>query len=432
MQHENKTFDVNAHIENLQCQVVVEGNRAVAYISFTNLGYGDITAIKFHATGYNSFGDIVPINNQSQFILMIQDILISKNQSSGDIKILLPSSDIRQLDLEEIQVCYNHSTVVAYLGKNEIEVALNKYDNEDGNGELLSAIRTIYDNKYSYQPVEVEHGWVCACGRYNPSATTLCSLCGNEKTTIFRMMSPDGLSQCLSSYRAKVDTDEKASQSEMMRANQRSLKQLLISLAVGLILIIVFTYAVYRNQMSKMLTFDTVEEMQDTLEGVYTYYNVQGDPLKQLNISEDIVTERFCDLENFDFSWNVESWDPTKGTIQTDGFEIVFNTNGTFEYQGDIYEPGGVWEYSYNNLKIVNVEMSVKDTTICRGAIRNLGDAYCDVEIKVEFEDKMGNVVLEKFTNINDLAPGQTRNFSVQIVNDTRIRNCTASIEDVK
>lgn len=246
------------------------------------------------------------------------------------------------------------------------------------------------------------------------------------------MMSPDGLSQCLSSYRAKVDTDEKASQSEMMRANQRRLKQLLISLAVGLILIIVFTYAVYRNQMSKMLTFDTVEEMQDTLEGVYTYYNVQGDPLKQLNISEDIVTERFCDLENFDFSWNVESWDPTKGTIQTDGFEIVFNTNGTFEYQGDIYEPGGVWEYSYNNLKIVNVKMSVKDTTICRGAIRNLGDAYCDVEIKVEFEDKMGNVVLEKFTNINDLAPGQTRNFSVQIVNDTRIRNCTASIEDVK
>ena len=57
-----KTIDINAHIEELKCEINVDAGNTIAKISFVNLGFGDITAIKFNACGYNSFGDIVPVD----------------------------------------------------------------------------------------------------------------------------------------------------------------------------------------------------------------------------------------------------------------------------------------------------------------------------------------------------------------------------------
>ena len=62
-----KRYDINAHIEDVGCEIVVENGNAMAVISFKNLGYGDITAVKFNAVGYNSFGDVVPIGNNKKF-----------------------------------------------------------------------------------------------------------------------------------------------------------------------------------------------------------------------------------------------------------------------------------------------------------------------------------------------------------------------------
>ena len=88
-------YDINAHIENINCEIVTENSNAVAVISFENLGYGDITAVKFNAVGYNSFGDIVPIGNKEKFFLIIQDIMIKKNEKANNLKAKLPASDIR-------------------------------------------------------------------------------------------------------------------------------------------------------------------------------------------------------------------------------------------------------------------------------------------------------------------------------------------------
>lgn len=74
-----RTYDINAHIENVVCDIDVKDGLAIAKISFVNLGYGDITAIKFIARGYNSFGDLVLVNGKENFWLIIQDVLVKKN-----------------------------------------------------------------------------------------------------------------------------------------------------------------------------------------------------------------------------------------------------------------------------------------------------------------------------------------------------------------
>ena len=63
----DKVIDINTHIEDLKCEISTDNGSALAKISFTNLGYGDITAIKFNACGYNLFGDIVPVNGKDEF-----------------------------------------------------------------------------------------------------------------------------------------------------------------------------------------------------------------------------------------------------------------------------------------------------------------------------------------------------------------------------
>lgn len=73
-----KTVDINAHIENLRYEVKVTEGVPVLWVSFDNLGDGTITAIKFTAHGYNSFGDKVQVDGKDDFPVIIQDIRIEK------------------------------------------------------------------------------------------------------------------------------------------------------------------------------------------------------------------------------------------------------------------------------------------------------------------------------------------------------------------
>lgn len=89
--------DVNAHILDLDCAIDADSNRAIARISFKNMAYGVITAIKFNAQGFNSFGDTIKINNKEKFYLVIQDIRINKNDQANDLSAILPDPSIRQI-----------------------------------------------------------------------------------------------------------------------------------------------------------------------------------------------------------------------------------------------------------------------------------------------------------------------------------------------
>ncbi|MDO4748660.1 MAG: hypothetical protein Q4A12_05750, partial [Eubacteriales bacterium] len=60
----NVNVDINAHIIDIKCEIDVGVNPSKALVSFYNLGFGTITAVKFNAKGYNSFGDIVKIGGK--------------------------------------------------------------------------------------------------------------------------------------------------------------------------------------------------------------------------------------------------------------------------------------------------------------------------------------------------------------------------------
>ncbi len=68
MKIKHKRIDINSHITDIKCNIAVDNGIPKASVSFNNLGYGTITAVKFNARGYNSFGDIVYVNGSNSLL----------------------------------------------------------------------------------------------------------------------------------------------------------------------------------------------------------------------------------------------------------------------------------------------------------------------------------------------------------------------------
>ncbi len=188
MKSVKKVIDINAHVLNITCQVSAEAGNSIATIGFDNLGFGTITAIKFDAKGYNSFGDIVQINGRDNFFLIIQDISVEKNTQARNLKAKLPNSDIRKLELIEAQICYSDGSVSTYNGEDSREFELQEYEPYGAESDLLKALKDKFGSDFKYKPEEYAEGWMCGCGRFNKTGT-YCSSCRSSKTDTFKCTS---------------------------------------------------------------------------------------------------------------------------------------------------------------------------------------------------------------------------------------------------
>lgn len=435
-------YDINAHIENINCEIVTENSNAVAVISFENLGYGDITAVKFNAVGYNSFGDIVPIGNKEKFFLIIQDIMIKKNEKANNLKAKLPASDIRKLVIEEAQICYADGSVATYEGQNIKEIELQEFDCSQQ--EEISAVHKLYDERIKYDVCEFDEGWICGCGRYNKTETGLCTLCGKSKEKTKSILSQDGLKKLLDEYRSKISAEKEEARLKAI-ADEKAAKQRKVKIAIGTVIGIIIAIIMGNAiVMSGRTTYSSVAEMKEALQGTYTYYNDNGKASRQMVISGDKVTYKWShgsDMEN-----DIREWNYKKGIIHT--FEDIIVTNeGDLKSDGDIYEKGGYMstgssytnsytsESGYSVLKIsVDSVSSNSSYTICTGSVKNTGKkTYYYVEVKGSFKDSSGNVIDTDWTyaaGSEGLAPGESTTFRLSVPKDYDIKSCSVSLLD--
>lgn len=445
MKKVQKTIDTNAHIEGVTCKIVVEDGYAVALISFCNLGYGDITAIKFSAIGYNSFGDIVSVKGKERFFLIIQDLSIKKNEEVENLKVRLPVSDIRKLEIEEAQICYADGAVLTYEGENIIHVELNEWDESDG--EQLAALKKMYDNKAKYLPLNIADGWICTCGRFNRLEAAECSLCGKKKDKTFAAVTQDGIRQMVDEYHEALEKEREATKLKEAEAEKaRKKRNRIIGLGI-LVAIVIVCILVNAAVLSQRQTFDSVEEMQDAITGTYVYYDGY-EAERVLFITDDLVKERFLfiysDSDDIDFS--IESWNPHRGKITLYFSEIVVQNDGNLLYDGDVYERDDSWflnsddttsdvETGYDALEITDLELTSDSSyTICTGKVKNTGKrTYSFIEVKGSFKDEDGNVLDTDWTYASGsegLEPGESTEFRLSVTKDYNIDSCSVKILD--
>ena len=194
-------YDKN-HIENLAGKVEKKNDGTIiANITFDNLSYGIITAIKLRAKGYNSFDELILINNKEDFIIIIQDLYIEKNTTVPSLIVPLPNSDIRRIELTEYQICFDDRNITKYTSSNIKMVTLEQYDINDSNDKkCLKAIQYTINDNIKYKPIETDFGWICGCGRFNKIEWNRCSFCQQDKNSIFKLLDTEEVNRITNEY----------------------------------------------------------------------------------------------------------------------------------------------------------------------------------------------------------------------------------------
>ncbi len=431
-------FDINANVGDVTSNVEIIENKAVAFISFKSLCKDTITAVKFNAKGYNSFGDAVYIDRKETFLLIIQDISIDSNNNVEKYKVILPSSDIRKLELEESQICLANGSVCTYSGKCIIECDIDIFDNENAEDkEKLSAIKD-YEPSSNNMPLQLEDGWICLCGRYNSNEESICKQCHKEKEQTFSIVSYESIEVLVENHKKKKSEEEATAKKAQKKRN--------IKIAIGTIVGIAFLILIiYGSIMSSRTTYKSASEMKTALQGTWTYYNDNGDAMRQIVISGDSCTIVWKYSGSSDIKSDI-TWNPSQGTFKTFQTYVV-KSDGTIKQDNDVYKKGGYMsssnsDYSANSyesgssvLKItIDSVTSNSGYTICTGSVKNNGkNTYKYVEVKGAFKDSSGNVVDTDWTyaaGSEGLAPGESSTFRLSVTKNSKISSCTVSLLD--
>lgn len=335
-----KKLDINAHITNIEYKIVADGDISKALISFDNLGYGIIKAVKFNAKGSNIFGETVQINGKDTFSLVIQDVNIKENSRATELKAQLPCGDIRKLDVEECQICYADDSVSTYNGVDNIEFTIKQFDEQEEK-EVLEAIKDELGDKIQYLPLEVESGWICGCGRYNRAESTVCSNCSNTKDDVFKIKDADHIATLINKHKIKEEERrELAKQEEIRKAkekNKQKIKEVLwavISITLAIILI-------NATILASRTTYKSETEMREALRGTYISYFESGEVRSKIIISEDEdeILHNWPEVffgNDYTQDLTVYEWNYKRGVVEAYD-KIIVTKDGNLKFDGDIY-----------------------------------------------------------------------------------------------
>lgn len=433
------SIDVNAHIDNIKYTISADNDSAKVSISFANVGYGVITAVKLLARGYNSFGDVVQIDGRPDFYVIIQDIHVGENGEAFNLQVPLPSSDIRKLDLTEYQICYEDGRVQTYGGKNIKDISLMQYSGCGSEKEFLDAIQDKYGTGVMYIPQELDCGWVCGCGRYNSLESTRCSKCKNQKSDIFLLCDPEFPEKLKEEYRQKQEVRREldaVAQERKKKKQRKCLAFISAGVVLGLVLAGVIGNAAI---LAGRTTYKDQSEMKAALQGTYTYYDDSGDATKQLILSGETVTYKWL-FTGTEVDVPVQEWKYSRGIIYT--FEnIVVTSEGNLKSDGDIYQKGGETTTDQNNesstprFEFSGLELTSNSSyEICTGSIKNTSsETYYYVKVKCSFKDVSDNVIDTDWTyavGSEGLAPGESKSFRLSVPKNSAIISCTVNVID--
>ena len=316
--------DLNAHIENIVADISKKDEGSVqVHISFDNLNYGTVKAVKFFATAYNSLNDVVPVNGWNKFYLVIQDINIEPLRHAENLVADIPNSEIRKLDLTEAQVLYSDGSIKSYDGPNIRKFEALKFKNSSS--PLVISIRDQFGEKANYIPVADDTGWVCCCGYYNDNKQDTCLRCGNHRNDVLKLQDLAYRSSLIDRHNDKLNQIAKQKAKETRR---KVLTGIIISAAA----ILIISASINNIILSGRTTYSSEDEMQEAIEGTYYYYGQLGETISEIEIQGDDIKFNFTDLDT----------DPLNGKIETLNYKrgVIVTTIGDYEVttDGDIKE----------------------------------------------------------------------------------------------
>ncbi len=248
----HKSVDLNAYISNLKCAPqLVEGNKQLS-ITFDNLGYGTIVAVKIEINAKDSFGDEIDFGGKKTLEIKKTDLNIKPRKKAGFIY------ESNNYDIKEItrcrivQIIYENGENVSPREMEIVDYEVEVFNSSKSyEKEVLEYIKEI-NNKAICYPKMHDKGWICICGNLNREDLTTCNACGAIKREIFNRITPEKIKDELEKREEiKKENEERLTQQKIILEENRKKKEkakkfIVIGLMAVLLAAIIIT-SVYRN-----------------------------------------------------------------------------------------------------------------------------------------------------------------------------------------
>ena len=121
-----------------------------------------ITALNITAKGFDSFNNLIMVNDNEIFSILIQDLHLSPNQYQNiSNKIILPNRNIRKVELYIQQICYGDGKIENMPAPHYVQTCQQKMD-----GDYIPYAQRI-SKQAKYYMIDQVNYWQCTCGEIN-------------------------------------------------------------------------------------------------------------------------------------------------------------------------------------------------------------------------------------------------------------------------
>lgn len=205
--------DINSMVHILSWDIQKENNiDLVLAVDFLNVSESIISAVMFTAVGFNSFGDKVLVNGNENFDVMGQDISI-KPSEHGKVQIVLPSADIRKVELKVKKICLSDGKIVENAVSKWIDTKQNPLS-----ATYLDCVRRKNSQGRYYSIIEKDY-WQCVCGFVNVGNS--CKSC-NMRKLVASEFTQDSMEDTYKKYLKELETEEKLEEERRIEAEKRA------------------------------------------------------------------------------------------------------------------------------------------------------------------------------------------------------------------
>lgn len=445
MRKTNHTVDFNAHISDLNCDVYVENAVPFIVAKFNNLGYGNINAIKFQVKGYNSFGDIISVDDKETFLILLQDLDISTNSTYNSGIIKLPSNDIRTVELQENQICYTDGTVSSYNGADLHEYDFEELDSTDEKDFEIIEVLKDYEFSAKCLPKDLGDNWICICGQLNKSECKQCVKCIKKKGETFERFSETNIKNHIMHKREINEEQKRQEQLEKEKLQKEKKRGVFKKAGIIALVCILILFIIDASIVSGRKTFNTESEMKVYLNGRWSNdITILGNVVNSdsFTFSEYSVIRSVSDQSD-QYVTDITTYHPKRGFVEIGAYKLllkdgnlvdgnlVYKKNNSYSSSYSSYTTS--YESAYSVLDFSNLNVTNNSSyTVCAGTITNNGNnTYRYVEVKGAFKDLRGIVLDTGWTyavGSEGLAPGESSTFSISVTKNSSITTCSVSI----
>lgn len=343
--YEVKKFNLKSPLQILGYNISKDDDKTYIQIKLKSYSTELIKSLKFDVIGKNTFNELVSINEQPKFELIVPDIEIAFLENFCTEPLELPDNSIRIVELTLKQIKFINGDI-ENISQELVEPKYEYLSNRDYNRYAIKI-----DKDFICYPSQQDKYWICKCSCLNENQFDTCQGCHESKEKIFEKYSFENFEKLKKEY----DKNEEKN----INKKNKIIKNIGISLCI-LCIIILTLFAIYKNLIIPSDFYQYKLGNEKEKKGEYTeaieIFLSLNNYKNSVEKSSEVTDEYIEYLETNNNLSEAIDFLKQKSNIPNQEEKL----NSCYYELGNKYFSENKWEDSYNTYKLIST--NYKDT----------------------------------------------------------------------